>query len=334
MESFINEVESKLSSLRVELSEKPSSIEFRDDISYELGFNFFIKRDDVLGKYGGNKVRKLEFLFARIREKGLKDVCVFGPTGSHHILANLIYGIDFGFRFVSFVFPTFLYKAGDAYVVQNTELVRRMSAHFFLVPNYIIAFIMARIFSLSKGAFLVPAGSTSPLSSLGFVLSAFEIYRDFASGKIPYPDVVILPAGTMGTCAGLSCGFALCGMSRTRVLGVRVVEKLICNIFFARRLCKGIFDIISSYMGYSADINRFMTFVRRNFELVDGFIGRGYGYPTSDGLKAIEFFSRFGLKLDKVYTSKTLSAVLHMKDELKGKNVIFYYTLNTKPLPQ
>ena len=63
--------------------------------------------------------------------------------------------------------------------------------------------------------------------------------------------------------------------------------------------------------------------------LLDDFIGRGYGFPTPDGDRALEFFSKFGLKVERTYTAKTFSALIQLKEMLQGKNVLFYYTLNT-----
>src|SRR5690606_14885992 len=52
-----------------------------------------LKRDDLVAEpYGGNKVRKLEFLLARARAEGATRIVTAGATGSHHALATTIYG--------------------------------------------------------------------------------------------------------------------------------------------------------------------------------------------------------------------------------------------------
>jgi hypothetical protein len=45
----------------------------------------------------------------------------------------------------------------------------------------------------------------------------------------------------------------------------------------------------------------------------------------------MEFFSKY-MDVEKTYTAKTLAAVLAKKEELKGKNVLLYCTLNSKNL--
>ncbi|HEX3346454.1 MAG TPA: pyridoxal-phosphate dependent enzyme, partial [Polyangiaceae bacterium] len=49
------------------------------------GSELWIKRDDRTGDvYGGNKVRKLEWLLADARDRGAKRVVTVGAAGSHH----------------------------------------------------------------------------------------------------------------------------------------------------------------------------------------------------------------------------------------------------------
>src|SRR5262245_61649799 len=58
----------------------------------------WIKRDDESGvAYGGNKVRKLEFLLGEARARGARRLVTLGAIGSHHVLATAIYGKQAGF---------------------------------------------------------------------------------------------------------------------------------------------------------------------------------------------------------------------------------------------
>src|SRR5258706_16390178 len=57
------------------------------------GVELWVKRDDESGvEYGGNKVRKLEFLLAEARARGARRLCTLGGIGSHHVLATALYG--------------------------------------------------------------------------------------------------------------------------------------------------------------------------------------------------------------------------------------------------
>ncbi len=319
MNDSIEIIKKELLKRKEKLAENiPSDIEYREDISKELGFNFFVKRDDILGKYGGNKVRKLEFLFPKINTK---NVFMFGPTGSHHLIANLIYGKD-RFDFTTFIFPTYLYKTGDEVIKKKTELVKRQSKRFIFVPNIAVAFAVSFVLSKIQRAFLIPPGSTSAESSLGFVLSAIEIYEDVRKQKIPEPDLIFLPCGTGGTAAGLSVGIALCGL-KTTLMAIQVVKT--CRKFILKKICDRIFHEMEKILKTEqSEIKKHLK-----FEILSDFIGRGYGYPTKDGYEAMKFFRRFNIDSEPTYTSKTLSALIKLKEKLKGKNIIFYYTLNT-----
>jgi 1-aminocyclopropane-1-carboxylate deaminase/D-cysteine desulfhydrase-like pyridoxal-dependent ACC family enzyme len=48
--------------------------------------SLFVKRDDVSGEaYGGNKVRKLEFLLGQALAEKRRSVITFGARGSNHL---------------------------------------------------------------------------------------------------------------------------------------------------------------------------------------------------------------------------------------------------------
>ena len=331
---------------RVKLADYPSEVVLMRDLSRELGFNLFVKKDSELGRYGGNKVRKIEFLIKdailRVRTRKL---LVFGPTGSHHVIANLIYGRDFFTKKTVFLFPTHLYRMGDRYVRRNTELIVKFADKVFFTPHYIFSFFLSKVLSMfeGSGAYLIPAGSTSPLSSLGFLFVVDEIKKVIENSEIPEPDYIFFPSGTMGTLSGISLGCALFRL-RTKVVGVRVVEKMLCNKFLAKKLAmrtlkklreiawgrkiswKSLREEGSSWRMMDQEVIRWID---ENMLLLDDFIGRGYGFPTQDGDRAVEFFSKFGLKVERTYTAKTLSALIRLKEMLRGKNVFFYYTLNT-----
>jgi len=59
--------------------------------------NLWIKRDDQTSTvYGGNKVRKLEFLLADVIKKKARRVITFGAIGTNHGLATSIYSQKLG----------------------------------------------------------------------------------------------------------------------------------------------------------------------------------------------------------------------------------------------
>ncbi len=57
-----------------------------------------IKHDNLTGDlYGGNKVRKLEYLLQHAREKHRSRIATFGSVGSNHALATALNSQHLGF---------------------------------------------------------------------------------------------------------------------------------------------------------------------------------------------------------------------------------------------
>jgi D-cysteine desulfhydrase len=49
----------------------------------------YLKRDDLSAPdYGGNKVRKLDFILASVEQRGIRDIITFGYTGSNFVAAT------------------------------------------------------------------------------------------------------------------------------------------------------------------------------------------------------------------------------------------------------
>ena len=59
-----------------------------DRLSARLGIELYIKRDDFTGMnlFGGNKVRKLEFLLGEAAARGARYAVTYGATQSNHAM--------------------------------------------------------------------------------------------------------------------------------------------------------------------------------------------------------------------------------------------------------
>jgi len=78
---------------RVALAELPTPLTDVSALGTRLGIgSLAIKRDDLTSPiYGGNKVRKLEFLLADALARGCDAVATFGAVGSNHALATAVF---------------------------------------------------------------------------------------------------------------------------------------------------------------------------------------------------------------------------------------------------
>ncbi len=96
--SSLSERWSRLRSLpHVPLATTPTPVERSRALSEALGSDVWVKRDDLTGtRYGGNKVRKLEYLLADAMDRRADTIVTTGAAGSHHVLATSIYGRQLG----------------------------------------------------------------------------------------------------------------------------------------------------------------------------------------------------------------------------------------------
>ncbi len=76
---------------RANLGFFPTPLVRLNRLSEQLGVNLYVKRDDFSGMslFGGNKIRKLEYLLGDAREKGCDTVFTYGATQSNHAMQTV-----------------------------------------------------------------------------------------------------------------------------------------------------------------------------------------------------------------------------------------------------
>jgi 1-aminocyclopropane-1-carboxylate deaminase/D-cysteine desulfhydrase-like pyridoxal-dependent ACC family enzyme len=286
----------------------------------------WIKRDDLLSNiYGGNKIRKLEFILADARSRGAKTLITVGGLGSNHTLALAAHSKNLGFRSVLVLFN----QPKTHRVRENLILDSYFGAEMHYAGSHAkLPLIVAREFfryllSGNKPLY-VPAGGTTPLSSLGYVNAAFELRKQVERGEMPKPDYIFVPAGTGGTIAGLILGSILSGLD-TKIIGVNVSTKLIINRFAVSRLVGKTFNLMKRHF---PNIPRLPS--ELGIALLDSYIGNGYGHATQRAKEAVKVAAlEEGLWIEETYTGKTFAAFL---DFIKahGKGVfLFWHTFNS-----
>jgi 1-aminocyclopropane-1-carboxylate deaminase/D-cysteine desulfhydrase-like pyridoxal-dependent ACC family enzyme len=294
----------------------------------------WIKRDDRCATpYGGNKVRKLEFLLADAVRKGHESVFTFGVAGSNHALATAIYADQVGLEAQLLLTP----QSNSSFVGRNLKMGRWAGAQQVHCATEAEANRKARILGLrGRGAvpppYRIPGGGSSPLGAVGFVNAALELAAQVRAGLMPEPDALYVALGTMGTAAGLALGLAAAGL-RTRLVLVRVVRADIASAPRLRALFHGAARLL-----HRRDA-RFplAPLDRSRIEMRHEFFGPGYARFTSEGMAALEFARQaFDIGLEGTYTGKALACLLSDLEsgKLAGRNVLFWNTYNGQPLPE
>ena len=286
----------------------------------ERVLDIWVKRDDRSGAlYGGNKVRKLEFLLAEAIAKGAQRIVTMGAIGSHQVLATTLYARRAGLEVCGLVFPQ------PPTEHARETLLRSLGAGACLHAArgvWAIPFAYAGCARAHREvrAFIGPGGST-PLGTLGYVAAALELGEQIRAGELPAPAAVYTPFGSGGTAAGLAVGFRLAKLE-TRVVAVRVYDRFFAHARHLARLANRTAALLRSRGG--PDAGRFRA---RDFDMVHDQFGGAYGRPTPAADAALARATEAGLHLETTYSAKALAAVLASE----RKDVLFWNTFSSAP---
>jgi D-cysteine desulfhydrase len=292
--------------------------------------DLWIKRDDVSGNaYGGNKVRKLEFLLAEAKKRGCQDVITFGFAGSNHALCTAYYAKQLGLQSHSMLMPQ-----PNAYVVrENLLLGAHVGADLLAFPDFDTAVAaskkLARRIADETGhrPMIIPGGGSSALGSVGFVNAVFELQRQIEAGELPQPDVIYIAVGSMGSTAGLLVGLRLLNMP-TRLEGIRVTDASYATPKYGAELAEKTLTLLRQA---DSSVPTF-TLSSEDYPARDGFFGERYGLYTAESAQAIMAMeTHTGIRIEGTYTGKAFAALIHdaQAGKLADKKVLFWNTYNS-----
>jgi 1-aminocyclopropane-1-carboxylate deaminase/D-cysteine desulfhydrase-like pyridoxal-dependent ACC family enzyme len=311
---------------RIPLGRYPTPVE-RQEIETEAGaVPLLVKRDDLCGReYGGNKVRKLEFLLAAARARGAERVITAGATGSHHALATAVYGRQLGFAVTLVLFPQKRTQhVRDVLLMDHAlgaelRFARRMES----VP---FALLTARLAHRRQLTYVIPPGGSDAIGTLGYVSAGLELAAQIADGSAARPAAIHVAAGTLGTAAGLALGLAAAELD-IPVVATRITARMVTNIGMLRRLLTRTHALLQRH---GADMPPVAAALERITLTHDQF-GDGYGRPTPAGAVATERFAAVGLTLDTTYTAKAAAGLLAAAANGAGDGapLMFWHTLSS-----
>ncbi len=289
------------------------------------GLGIWVKEDGAFGSggWGGNKVRKLEWLLPDARRRGRRSILTFGGLGTNWGLATALYGREQGFETALALVD----QPIDEHVEAQLGRLRASGAriHRTRTKARTVAALPWLLASGTRGGrppYLLPAGGSSAVGVLGYVEAALEIAAQVEDGALPAPAWVVVPVGTGGTAAGLALGFQLAGLP-TRVVGVVVNDQLRLDPPTLDRLARRTSALLAR-RGAPLGRDRLDPGA---IELTRDQIGAGYGHRTEAGEHATALAVEDALALDPVYTAKAMAGLLALRDagRLDGP-VLFIHT--------
>jgi len=315
----------------VTLGDFPTPVHRMKELESCLGVEgLYVKREDKSSPlYGGNKIRKLEFLLGKAVHDRATHTITFGYAGSNHTLATAVFARELGLSPISIHLP----QHNARYVRNNLLFQERLGIemHHFggvrAVKMGALKITLACLLRTGKRPSIIPPGGSSVLGVVGVVGSIFELKHQIEEGILPEPDLIYLPVGSCGTAAGVLLGIKAAGL-KSRVVGVAVAPKEFSNKESIGRLFDGAARMLTKLDPSFPEV----SLSDDDFDLHYEFIGDGYARFTEGGMSCVRTFSETeNITLEGTYTGKTGAGLIADagRGRLDGKTTLFWNTHNS-----
>ena len=288
----------------------------------------FVKRDDLTSaSYGGNKIRKLEYLFRRAVDRKATRVATFGSVGSNHALATAILAREVGLECTCFL----AHQARTPKIPFTLNMHRRLGTEIVRYGSDVATLPLFRRYLQHRNAWVIPLGGSSWVGAVGFVNAGLELAAQIAEEHLPCPDRIYIANGTMGSVAGLLLGLAAAELP-IEVHAVRVVDSGLTNrTALDRLLRKTAYLLNRSDTSFDAS-----TAERVRLRWRDEFFAGGYAKYDGETEQAVRLAGQdAGLHLETTYTGKAMAAIVHdlQLPDYQDQPYLFWNTYNSRALP-
>ncbi|MDP3387245.1 MAG: D-cysteine desulfhydrase family protein [Eubacteriales bacterium] len=306
-----------------------------DNISRDLECNIYIKRDDLTGyAFGGNKLRKLDYLLADALNKNCDTLLTYGGPQTNHGRLTAAVAARFGLKCI-------IIMDGDkpAKPTANLILDKMMNADLYFLNDTQYRGqedfeqiyhnlkeektneVLKEYEALGHVVYVIPVGGSSTLGALGYFDASAEINQQVKSMGINL-DYLVVAFGSAGTYAGLLLGKKQLGLDYG-VIGISVSHKSD--------------EMIQKDIRYMNDISQeFDLGIRISSDDVwieNGFVQNGYNIPDKETRQCIYYVARQeAIILDPCYTGKAFNGMMNLIQTgaiLKGSNILFLHTGGT-----
>lgn len=314
----------------IALGTLPTPVDEAEQLGREAGgIRLNIKRDDLSATdYGGNKVRKLEFLLADAIAQNKQHVITYGGLGSNHARATALACRKLDLQCTAILTPEPITPAVRETLDHHTALGTRVEvAERYGDAREICARVTAEYGA--ENVYEIPYGGSSRVGVLGFVNAALELAAQIDAGECSAPDVIYLAYGTAGTGAGLAVGLAMAGLD-SRIEAVQVTPESMQVDRLGATLVAGVVDDLAAA---GVDAPAAGAALERINVRTDQ-LGAGYAEPTAAGREAAAIWTAATqLPMSLTYTAKAFAGLLAdaRQGHLAGERVMFWNTYNSRP---
>ncbi len=308
---------------RLNFGHYPTPVEEVPRFRQLLGANaprIFIKRDDYTGPgFGGNKVRKLEYILAKAKADGADVAISCGGVKSNHARVTAAMCARVGLRCVlvlnqaavmydglnpASLVADELFGAEIIRVANRDERIATMDA------------VTERLKTEGHNVAVIPLGGSIPLGALGFVRAVQEAKAQLEAMNQPI-EYIFHSSSSGGTQAGIVAGLQLCGLNNVKDIGVSPDDSSESIGGEVSRVIRGVGEMLGIELEDGATV-------------LDEYTGAGYGVPSAEGEEALALLARAeGIVLDPVYTAKAMAALIdwiRAGKFSKDDNILFWHT--------
>jgi len=310
---------------RVSIVRTPTPLEDAPRLAAALGVRrVLVKREDLTDlALGGNKVRKLEFLFGEALAQHADTIVTTASAHSNFLRIVSAGARRFGMR------PILVVRGRPDLPSEGNLLLMRLFAERIVYLDTEDPYadtttakmrdLERELTRAGRRPYLIHlAAFSSGLATVAYVPAAEELaaqLRERGAGC----DRVVVAVGSGGTYAGLLLGLRGAGVTAP-ILGASVNTG-------AGEMRRRIRDQIRA----AEDLLGVTPSVRDDeIDVTDAHVGPGYGIPTAESLDAVALAARTeGLLLDPVYTGKAWAALVHAVRTgavQRSETVVFMHT--------
>ena len=301
------------------------------------GVEIWAKREDCNSgiAFGGNKVRKLEYLVPEAIAQGADTLVSIGGIQSNHTRQVTGVAAHIGMKAVTVQeawvdWPDPIYDR-----VGNIQLSRILGGDVRLDPAGFDIGIrdsweraLESVRAVGGKPYAIPAGASDhPLGGLGFANWAREVAAQEAELGVFF-DTIIVCTVTGSTQAGMIAGFALEERSESsrprRVLGIDASATLDKTSEQVARIARA----TATKIGVGRELRD------DEITILDGYSAGTYGIPDERTLDAIRTVARLeGMLTDPVYEGKSMAGLIGLiqAGEIPAGSRVLYAHLGGQP---
>jgi len=315
----------------------PSPLQHLKRLTQHLGgAQVWAKREDVSSglAFGGNKVRKLEYIVPDVLASGADTLVSIGGYQSNHTRAVAAVAAHLGLkaRLVQEKWVPWDDPTNDQ--VGNILLSRMMGADSRLdAAGFDIGIrdswkqALADVEAAGGTPYPIPAGASEhPLGGLGFANWAFEVAQQEEQLGVFF-DTIVVCTVTGSTHAGMIAGFAaledLTGVKR-RVIGIDASATLEKTRDQVARIARHTAELIQLGRDLRDD----------EIQVLEGWAGDLYGIPVDSTMDAIALGAQLEAMItDPVYEGKSLAGLIDLvrTGDIPKDSTVLYAHLGGQP---